>query len=252
MYQCPKARRRTPGSPRAAAGSEGGQSAAASDGPQPWIGASVGGDPLDALPSPGRYSGTPTSRQISRPPVMGVEAAGGSSRRSARTTSGGDQSPLGRLHQLAPDRARPSHLERAKTQLTLSEYLQEQHGLLAELARQELADIGSVSTLIDSLTENIVDRVHKLDSTLLLLPGCAELTAAKLISEVANMDRFRSEAAFTRYVGIAPVPSSSGSTGGAGAGVAIWQQAMQRRHPSHRRGQMPDGVRARVLLAPAK
>jgi transposase len=98
--------------------------------------------------------------------------------------------------------------------LTLSEYLQEQHGLLAELARQELADIGNFSTLIDSLTENIADRAHKLDSTLLLLPGCAELTAAKLISEVANMDRFRSEAAFARYVGIAPVPLSSGSTGG--------------------------------------
>jgi transposase len=98
--------------------------------------------------------------------------------------------------------------------LTLSEYLKEQHGLLAELARQELADIGNFSTLIDSITENIADRVHRLDSTLLLLPGCAELTAAKLISEVANMDRFRSEAAFARYVGIAPVPLSSGSTGG--------------------------------------
>ena len=121
---------------------------------------------------------------------------------------------IGRLHQLAPERARPSHLERAKTRLTLSEYLQEQHGLLAELARQELADIGTFSTLIDSITENIVERVHRLDSTLLLLPGCAELTAAKLISEVANMDRFRSEAAFARYVGIAPVPLSSGSTGG--------------------------------------
>jgi transposase len=41
-----------------------------------------------------------------------------------------------------------------------------------------------------------------------------ELTAAKLISETANVDRFRSEAAFARYVGIAPVPMWSGSTEG--------------------------------------
>ena len=54
-------------------------------------------------------------------------------------------------------------------------------------------------------------RVRELDSTLLQLQGCAELTAAKLISETANMDRFRNEAAFARYVGVAPVPHSSGT-----------------------------------------
>jgi transposase len=59
-----------------------------------------------------------------------------------------------------------------------------------------------------------VGRVRELDSTLLQLPGCAELTAAKLISETANMDRFRHEAAFARYVGVAPVPQSSGTAVG--------------------------------------
>ena len=79
------------------------------------------------------------------------------------------------------------------------------------LARQELADIGHFGRGISALTEDIVGRVRELDSTLLQLQGCAELTAAKLISETANMDRFRNEAAFARYVGVAPVPQSSGT-----------------------------------------
>jgi len=40
---------------------------------------------------------------------------------------------IGRLHQLSPDRPKPAHLERTKSQLALAEYLREQHGLLAEL-----------------------------------------------------------------------------------------------------------------------
>ena len=96
----------------------------------------------------------------------------------------------------------------------LNDYLREQPGLLAELARQEVADVGYFSDSIEALTKRIAARVHSLESTLPSLPGCAELTAAKLISETANVDRFRSEAAFARYVGIAPVPMWSGSTEG--------------------------------------
>ena len=47
---------------------------------------------------------------------------------------------------------------------------------------------------------------------LLALPGCGELTAAKIIAETANVTRFNSEAAFARYIGLAPLPHSSGST----------------------------------------
>ena len=46
---------------------------------------------------------------------------------------------------------------------------------------------------------------------LLELPGCGELTAARIVAEVANIERFRSEAAFARYAGLAPVPHTSGS-----------------------------------------
>ena len=62
---------------------------------------------------------------------------------------------------------------------------------MAELAREELADIARFSDNIDALTTRIVDRVRELNSTLPSLPGCAELIAAKLISEAANMTRFK-------------------------------------------------------------
>jgi transposase len=85
---------------------------------------------------------------------------------------------------------------------------------MAELAREELADIARFSDNIDTLTTRIVDRVREMNSTLPSLPGCAELTAAKFISETANVTRFKSEAAFARYVGVAPVPAWSGTTRG--------------------------------------
>jgi transposase len=45
---------------------------------------------------------------------------------------------------------------------------------------------------------------------LLALPGVGALTAAKLIAEIAGIDRFRSAAKLARLAGIAPIPASSG------------------------------------------
>jgi len=84
--------------------------------------------------------------------------------------------------------------------------------LQAELARAEVADLCRFSENIDALTVRIVRRVKDLGSTLPTLPGCAELTAAKLILEAANVDRFPNESGFARYAGLAPIPAWSGST----------------------------------------
>ncbi|WP_241473859.1 IS110 family transposase [Mycolicibacterium neoaurum] len=118
------------------------------------------------------------------------------------------------LHQLDPERAKPTKLDHDIRRRALHAYLTEQPGLLADIARQELDDISYFSMSIDHLTKEIAARVHHTNSGLLSLPGCAEITAAKLIAETANMDRFRSEAAFARYAGLAPVPRWSGSTKG--------------------------------------
>jgi hypothetical protein len=46
------------------------------------------------------------------------------------------------------------------------------------------------------------------------LYGCGPFTAGRIVGETADVARFRSEAAFARYVGLAPIPNWSGSTQG--------------------------------------
>lgn len=119
-----------------------------------------------------------------------------------------------RMHLIDPTRAKPTKLHNVGNRRLLENFLQEQSGPQADIARGELADIAYFTDRIDVLTKRIATRVHNLGSTLIEIPGCAELVAAKLICESANMDRFRSEAAFARYAGVAPVPMWSGSSQG--------------------------------------
>ena len=50
--------------------------------------------------------------------------------------------------------------------------------------------------------------------TLLAMPGCGPLSAAKIVAETAGVARFPTEAAFARFAGVAPTPAWSGSTRG--------------------------------------
>ena len=45
---------------------------------------------------------------------------------------------------------------------------------------------------------------------LLELPGCAAVTAAKLLAEIGPIDRFKSDAQLARHSGVAPLEASSG------------------------------------------
>jgi transposase len=119
---------------------------------------------------------------------------------------------LWRIHELDPLHApKLASLRRMKTQEALRIWLASQPGLVAELARDELTDISALTAQINALERRIGDRVHQVAPALLAFPGCGELTAAKLVGEVAGVTRFRSEAAFARYAGVAPVPHWSGS-----------------------------------------
>lgn len=94
---------------------------------------------------------------------------------------------------------------------SLDAWLAEQPGLVSELARDELDDIARQSEHIDTLTKRICMRVRTVAPTLLAMPGCGELTAAKIVGEVANVSRFRNADAFAAYAGVAPVPHWSGA-----------------------------------------
>jgi transposase len=122
---------------------------------------------------------------------------------------------LWRVHELDPERApKARSLDLAKHRRILSDWLATMPGLVAELARDELADITRLTEIINALAKRIGQRVRPIASALLALPGCGELTAAKLIGEAAGVTRFTSEAAFARHAGVAPIPVWSGNTAG--------------------------------------
>jgi transposase len=87
-------------------------------------------------------------------------------------------------------------------------------GGLAELARDELADVIELTGRINALQRRIRDVVTDTAPTLLAMPGVGVLTAAKLVGDTAGLSRFKSEAAFARHAGIAPIPVWSGNTAG--------------------------------------
>jgi transposase len=122
---------------------------------------------------------------------------------------------LWRVHELDPEHApKARSLDLAKHRRILGDWLAAVPGLVAELARDELADITRLTEAINTLATRIGERVRTVAPALLALPGCGELTAAKLVGETAGVTRFKSEAAFARHAGVAPIPVWSGNTAG--------------------------------------
>jgi transposase len=80
------------------------------------------------------------------------------------------------------------------------------------LALELVADIRALTIRVNELEREIAGLVRAQAPQLLDLPGCGPLTAAKLLGETANPDRFRSEACFAMHAGAAPIPASSGRT----------------------------------------
>ena len=84
----------------------------------------------------------------------------------------------------------------------------------AELAREELTEVVELTHKINTLAERILRRVGEVAPTLLAMPGVGSLTAAKIVGEAAGVARFKSDAAFARHSGIAPIPVWSGNSAG--------------------------------------
>ena len=95
-----------------------------------------------------------------------------------------------------------------------------------------MAEITRLTEAIDEKANRIGDR-RQVAPTLRAMPGCAELTAAKLIGETAAVPRFKSDAAFARHDGTAPIPVWSGNT--AGPTHEPWRQPPTQRRPAPHR-----------------
>jgi len=119
---------------------------------------------------------------------------------------------IGRVHLLDPTRTTPSNWKTKKSRNDLQAWLRTQDGLLAELALEEFDDIDRLRASIETISSRISERVRAAAPALLTVYGCGDLMAAKIVAEVAGIGRFRSEAAFASYVGLAPIPHSSGGS----------------------------------------
>jgi transposase len=116
------------------------------------------------------------------------------------------------LHQLDPTFAvplrrldRPLQLERVSRWLARRD-----QELQVRLARELVTRCRSLTSAIIKLDRELEQRTAATAPALLELPGCAAVTAAKLLAEIGPIDRFKTDAQLARHGGVAPLEASSG------------------------------------------
>jgi transposase len=128
------------------------------------------------------------------------------------------------LHDLDPALdEQAQRLERSKRRL---EQLRRQLARTEQTAqvrvcRDLLRRLKALARDVEALEAELEQLVSRHAEALLELPGCGTLTAAKLIAEVAGVERFSNDAKLAKLAGVAPLDASSGK---------------QRRHRLNRKG----------------
>ncbi|MFH1103913.1 MAG: IS110 family transposase [Actinomycetota bacterium] len=118
-----------------------------------------------------------------------------------------------RLHELAPGFDPPAgSLNRLVILGHIDKLLEADHGVVATLARAEVTRIRHLTAEANRLQAEIATRVAVIAPSLLNLPGCGALTAAKLVGETADITRFHSRDAYAMWTGVAPIPVWSANT----------------------------------------
>jgi transposase len=73
------------------------------------------------------------------------------------------------------------------------------------IASELVADIRALTIRANALKRELNALTQTVVPQLLALQGCGPLTAAKLYGETANINRFRSRAAYAMHTGTAPI-----------------------------------------------
>jgi transposase len=104
-------------------------------------------------------------------------------------------------------------LGREATRRSLSQRLaRREQSAQVWICRDLLARIGDLTRRERQLAGEIGELARNYSPELLQLAGVAQLTAGKLIGEIAGVERFTTDAALARFAGCAPIPASSGKT----------------------------------------
>ena len=112
-----------------------------------------------------------------------------------------------RLHELEPGYdPPPGSLNRYKTLDHIDQLLGAHTSMVATLGRREVTRIRELTREANQLERDVTHRVTQLVPSLLEIPGCGALSAAKLVGEAADVTRFKSRDAYAMWAGTAPIP----------------------------------------------
>jgi transposase len=111
------------------------------------------------------------------------------------------------LHELDPDWDPPPRtLTRRKSLDAVTARLAGLDGMVARLAADLTARIMALTADAGELEKEITVLARQLAPSLLAVPGAAELTAATIVGQTADVRRFKSKDAYARHNGTAPLP----------------------------------------------
>jgi len=96
-------------------------------------------------------------------------------------------------------------LERLKRRLA-----KQPPSVLLRICRELLARIRELTVQVRALQRDLRPLVARHAPALLAVPGVGTINAARLLAEVADVRRFKTEAQLALYVGVAPLDASSG------------------------------------------
>jgi transposase len=116
------------------------------------------------------------------------------------------------LHDLDPELTvppgaldRPVWLDRVSRRLSRTEQT-----VQVRIARDLVGRCRTLTRTILALDRELDRRIQQTAPTLLALPGCGPLSAAKLLGEIGPIERFDTDAQLARHAGVAPLEASSG------------------------------------------
>ncbi len=84
--------------------------------------------------------------------------------------------------------------------------------MVATVARREVTRIRDLAREANQLERDLSQQVTDLVPSLLKIPGCGALSAAKFLGEAADIARFKSRDAYAIWAGVAPIPMWSANT----------------------------------------